>query len=57
MDSKKQELVEIQIGLLTQISKKEDITIEELVSISRAISSLVEASADLINASRRSCGQ
>lgn len=57
MDSKKQELIEIQIGLLTQISKKEDITIEELVSISRAISSLVEASADLINASRRSCGQ
>lgn len=57
MESKKQELIEIQIGLLTQISKKEDISIEELVSISRAISSLVEASADLINASRRSCGQ
>lgn len=57
MESKKQELIEIQIDLLTQISKKEDITIEELVSISRAISSLVEASADLINASRRSCGQ
>lgn len=57
MESKKQELIEIQIGLLTQISKKEDISIEELVSISRAISSLVEASADLINASRRFCGQ
>lgn len=42
-------LVEKQINLLQEKSKKEDITIGELVSLSEAISSLVDASARLAN--------